>query len=395
MRVVPSFRYAPAPARLHLGDGALRQLAPEVERSGARRALIICGHTVAQRTELLQRVRDELGERLAGVFDVVEAESPLPSVEAAVERARAAEADLLIAIGGGSAVVTARAATILLAEGRDIHDLCTRYPPGEAPISPRLRQAKLPNIVVLTTPTTAANRSGAAVLDPVRRRRLELFDPKTRPQAILADGAALRTAPTDLFLKTATTTFCGAVTALQAPELNPFAEGDLRHALELSRICMPRLLSHPTDSVARVQLAAAALLSNRAADATSSGGGAGGVLTGIVHTLQARYDYAEQGPLTAAMLVPAMRFNREALSVGHVRLAAALGINSPSGDAAAEAVSAFLGGIGMARRLRDLGVPEADLDAIAGDAMQDFFLRSNPRPIREPAELVALIREAW
>lgn len=400
MQLTPSYRYAGSPVRIHAGRDALARLAEEVQRTGARRALVVCGQSVAHRTDLLGRVEEALGELYAGAFTGVQAESPLPSVEAGVEAARAAGADLILAVGGGSAVVTARALTILLGEGRSAHELCTQYPAGRPPLSPRLMQPKLPNIIVLTTPTGAANRAGAAVMDPVRRHRLELFDPKTRPAAVLLDAGALLTAPAPLYLSTATTTFCGVVGALQSPSLNPFGHADLRQALELLLAGMPALRARPEDGDVRVRLATAALLGNRAADAPS-GGGSSGVATGLAHQLHTRYHTIDQGAATAVLTVPGMRFNREVLADGQARLAALLGVRREgtsgleAAAAAADAVAGFLTSVGMPLRLRDLGVPEADLPAIAEDAMEDFFLRSNPRPVRDAAELVELLRRAW
>lgn len=400
MSLATTFRYTPSPARLYAGKDALRQLPAEVDRAGGKRALIVCGRSVAERTTLLDDLRGLLGERCAGVFSGVQAESPLPSVMAAVAAARGAEADLIIALGGGSTVVTARAATILLAERGTAHELCTQYPPGRPPVSPRLIRPKLPNIVVLTTPTTAANRAGAAVMDPERRHRLELFDPKTRPAAVFLDEAALLSAPLDLCLSTATTTFCGLAGALQASAINPFAHADLRQALSLSLTYMPRLRQDPADGETRVQLATAALLANRAIDA-SGGGGGGGVGTGIGHVLQVRYDGIDQGAAQAVLTPPAMRFNRAALAAGQARLAEALGARrdgmseDEAAEAAAGAVATFLGALGLPRRLRELNVPEADLDAIAAEAMTDFFLRNNARPVQDAAELLGVLREAW
>ena len=130
-------------------------------------------------------------------------------------------------------MVTARAITILMAEDGTPQELCTKYPPGQPPVSPRLLQPKLPNILVLTTPTNGANRGGAAVMDDKPPYRLEMFDPKARPTCIILDGEALLTAPLPLFLDTASNTFTAVVGGLQSPGLNPFAYADLRQALEL------------------------------------------------------------------------------------------------------------------------------------------------------------------
>src|SRR5688572_7477334 len=93
------------PLRLHAGVDALDQLNPEVQRQKARRAFVICGQTVANRTNLLERIRTQLGTLYAGVFDAMDKDSTWPAVQRGVDAARAADADLLIAVGGGSVIV--------------------------------------------------------------------------------------------------------------------------------------------------------------------------------------------------------------------------------------------------------------------------------------------------
>ena len=118
-------------------------------------------------------------------------------------------------------MVTARAITILMAEDGTPQELCTKYPPGQPPVSPRLLQPKVPNILVLTTPTNGANRGGAAVMDDKPPYRLEMFDPKARPTCIILDGEALLTAPLPLFLDTASNTFTAVVGGAPVPGTQP------------------------------------------------------------------------------------------------------------------------------------------------------------------------------
>ena len=127
---VNSFRDVAYPLRIHAGTDALQKLAEEVDRQRAKRAFIVCGQSVARHTNLLDRTKEALGERLAGVFDGAQAGSPLPSVENGVALAAEAGADLIVALGGGSAVVTTRAIIILLGEGGRAQDHATKYPPG-------------------------------------------------------------------------------------------------------------------------------------------------------------------------------------------------------------------------------------------------------------------------
>jgi hypothetical protein len=109
-------------------------------------------------------MRRILGDGCAGVFDEIEKDSTLPSVLAATAAARAANADLLISVGGGSVTQATRVVAILLAEKGAPHDLITQYPDNAPAISPKLLAPKLPIINVLTGADLRAEprRLGAA-----------------------------------------------------------------------------------------------------------------------------------------------------------------------------------------------------------------------------------------
>ena len=399
MDLTASFRYLSPAARLYAGVDALSNLYREAQRLESTRAFVVCSETVARTTNLLERTKEALGDLYAGSFDGAKRESPIPLVMAGVEAAKAAQADVIVAVGGGSAVVTARAITILMAEDGTPQELCTKYPPGQPPVSPRLLQPKIPNILVLTTPTNGANRGGAAVMDDKPPYRLELFDPKARPTCIILDGEALLTAPLPLFLDTATNTFTAVVGALQSPGLNPFAYADLRQALELSLEYLPRLVSNPDDPEPRIQLGAAAIISNRAADAPSGGGRGAGIT--LDRQIRYRYSHVGQGASNSVLLTTSMRHNREVALEGQARLADLMGVrtsgmsDAEAAEEATQAVDSFLRSIGVPSRIRDLDVPEADLEAIARDDAAQPSFGEGSRRITDAAELTRFLQEAW
>ncbi len=395
-----AFRFVGYPVRVYAGDGALDRLGDEADRLRFRRALVVCGQSVSRRTNLVARVKEALGDRLAGVFDGAQAGSPLPSVGLGVAAARQAGADAVIALGGGSAVVTARAITILLAEGGDAHHHATKYPPGQPPVSPRLLKPKLPNIAVVTTPTTAATRSGTAVIDPETGHRLEMFDPKTRPSAVFWDTEALLTAPAGLCRNAAAACYSGVVGGLQSrEELNPLAQGDLAQALALLRAGLPPVGGPDDTGPARVSLCAAAFLYNRAWDA-GAGGNALGVVSALAHTLDTRYPQCGHGAAYSIATAPGMRFNAEHNRAGQARLAVLLGV-APAGQEAAPGsevarrVEEFYRALGMPTRLRQVGVPRGDIPDIARDAMTDFGLHRNVWRVKDASELVELLEQMW
>ena len=400
MTLVKSFRHVGYPVRVHAGDNALDRLAEEADRTRARRAVVVCGKSVARRTNLLERVTGVLGERFAGVFDGVQSGSPLPSVELGTGLAREYGAELIVAVGGGSAVVTARAIIILLAEGGTAQQHATQYPPGQRPISPRLMQPKIPNIVVATTPTTATNRAGTAVIDPETQHRLEMFDPKTRPSAIVWDTEALLTAPVSLCLSAAGSMFSGVVGTLQSTGLNPLAEGDLLQALALLRRNMPLVKAGSGGGGPRLELCAASFLANRASD-SGAGGGSLSVVSALAHSLDTRYPDCDHGAAYSIATAPGMAFNREHNLAGQARFAEYMGVREGAMDdrqaarAAAERVAQIFRELEMPERLRDVGIPEADIPQIAQDAMTDFGLHRNIRPVEDAGELEQLLRKVW
>ncbi|MFB3120059.1 MAG: iron-containing alcohol dehydrogenase, partial [Stenotrophomonas maltophilia] len=293
-----------------------------------------------------------------------------------------------------------RAITIMLAEGGSLHDHATKYPPGERPISPRLMQPKVPNIVVLTTPTTAANRAGTAVTDSETGHRLELFDPKTRPVAVFWDTEALLTASPGLCLSAAGSLFSGVVAGLQSPSLNPLAEGDLTQALNLLLKNLKLVDSKPDNGPARLNLCAASFMYNRASDSGLTAG-ATGVVTALAHSLDARYPECDHGAAYSILTAPGMRFNQAHNPSGQARVASLMGVNTAdmaedaAAVAAAGAIADTFGDLGMPLRLRDVGVPWDGIEPIAEDAMTDFALHRNIRPVKEASELMELLREAW
>ncbi|HCL26596.1 MAG TPA: hypothetical protein DHW65_09670 [Dehalococcoidia bacterium] len=390
------FRFVGYPVRVHAGENAISKLPEEVDRARSQRVLVVCGQSVATKTDLVGRVKESLGERFVGVFDGGQTGSPLTSVLAGVAKAREVEADGIVALGGGSAVVTARGITILLAEKGTAQELCTQYPEGKPPVSPRLMAPKIPNFVVLTTATTAVTRAGTALIDSESGHRLELFDPKTRPAAVIWDDQALLTASPWLCLNATASCFTGVAAALQRTGLNPLAESDLLEALRLLKENLPLVKSQPGDPSVRTNLCAAAFLYNRATDA-GAGGSALGVVTALAHSLDTRYPECGHGDAYSILTAPGMRYNAEANAAGQARFARAMGVvkqgmdDAQAAAAGADAISELFSGLDLPSQLNQVGVPEDGIKIIAQDAMSDFGLHRNVRRVENVAELEGIL----
>jgi alcohol dehydrogenase class IV len=387
-----SFQHLAPPLRLFHGPESLGQLGRELDRLSSKRAVIFCGTSLARQGTLLEIVRSETGGRCAGVFTGVRAHSPVPSVVAAAEELKRLQADAVVAVGGGSAIVTARAASILAAEGSDVRDLCTTQDAKGGLKSPKLLAPKLPQLVIPTTPTTAAVKAGSAVFDPVEGSRLALFDPKTRALAVFVDARMLQSAPRALVASAGLNTFATAIEGLMSRAGNPLADALLMHAVRLLGQHLPDVAQHDEATV-RGELVLAAVLCGQGTDHTGAG-----ITTVLGHAIGARHEL-ENGTVNAIVLPHTLRFNAAAAAAGLAKVAAALGL--PPNDTelllptVVKAVQMIFSTLDLPPRLRDVGIPAAALPAIATTAMGDWFLRGNPRPVRDARELHEVLEAAW
>jgi alcohol dehydrogenase class IV len=397
------FRAVSYPLRLYSGKDALEKLPAELARHRARRAFIVCGRSVSRKTPLVGRLRSILGEELAGVFDEMEKESPLPAVLAARDAARAAEADLLIAVGAGSVIQATRVVAILLAETRPVEELITQYPENAPAVSPRLLAPKLPIVNVLTAATSAQNRAGSAVKDERLDHRMEFFDPKTRPVAVFWDSDALLTAPPSLARTTAASVFWRAAMNMGATTMTPLVEADRLEALRLARGALPRL-HDASDPAPRIELCAAAFLQNRDAD----DGGAlmerhwvGRVVYAFAAALFNAHAHVGQGEANSALTPGVMRNLGARDPEAMCRIAAGLdawreGDPVQEGpERAASALEETMRSIGMPTRLSELGIPRESLSEILEKSLKNFNADPKREFVRERELLWDVLQSTW
>lgn len=381
MKTLPSFQHITPPLRLFSGPESLGQLGRELERLNSRRAVLFCGSTLARQGSPLDLVRSAMGDRCAGVFSGVRAHSPLPAVEAAARELKRLEADAVIAVGGGSAIVTARAASILVVESGNARSLSTSRDAGGELRSPKLLAPKIPQLVVPTTPTTATVKAGSAVFDPETGERLALFDPKTRAQSVFIHPELVGSAPRPLVASASLNTLALAIEGLMSRAGDPLSDALLMHALRLLALHLAR--QSLDDALARSELVLAALMCGQGTDHTGAG-----ITTVLGHAIGARFR-VENGVANAIVLPHALRFNADAAVPGLEKIAAALGSDIIA------AVDSICRSLEIPRRLRDVGVPHAALPDIAARAMGDWFLRANPRRVQSAAEIEAVLEQAW
>jgi alcohol dehydrogenase class IV len=396
--------------RLHCAEGAIEtSLRSEVERLSAVRAFVVSSPSIASKTNTVARVEQALADAHAGTFAGIENDSTFRSVEAATAAAREAGADLIVAVGGGSVIVAARAVDIFLCEEVSPFDIMTQYPEGGRAVSPRLNAPKLPVINIVTTPTSAMNRAGTGLKNPDLNHRMEYFDPKTRPASIIWDWEALIATPFSILRSTATSTFITSWSSILRDEPNPLVNGDRQQAFRCARGGFLQLASNPDAIGPRLDLCAAAFLANRAEDDHAGpmigGGASGGFSTGdyaVSTAIHVRYPWVGQGEATSALLAASIRRSPTAPLEWVRRGAEALecwqdGMGAAEGqEAIARALEKLMRAMGMPTRVSELQFPRDDIPVIADETVKNFNANPGARSEDERiAASVALMEAAW
>ncbi len=379
-----TFRAVSHPLRVFSGEDALAHLPAELARAGASRAVVLCGRTVQDRTDLIARLRSLLGPRLAGVYADLGAGAPQRQVEAAADAVAALAGDALIAIGAGSVTKAARVVAIRLAEDGPLDALATRYDANGRGTSTRLPAPKLPIFNVLTAATTSQNRAGASIRDEAANRQLEFFDPKTRPRAVFWDARVLLTAPRSLTRSAAGMEYWwGLMNLAGGSDENPLVLASRRQAWAIAQEAMPRM-DDDTDWQVRVELCAAALLRTRDED---DGGVPLGVAPGSheirMHPVtRATYMLAQglfnagfgisQPGATMALAAPAVRAFGDlcpqvVADIGHL-----LGVADTSTAGVADALESRLRDFGFTLDLRAAGVSRESAAVVRAASLRTF-----------------------
>jgi len=255
-----------------------------------------------------------------------------------------------------------------------------------------LLAAKLPQLVIPTTPTTASVKAGRAIFDPVAGERLALFDPKTRVHAVFVHPDLVLSAPKDVVVSAALDALTLAIEGLTSRSGDPLSDAQLMHTVRLVAAHLPNV-ARGDELAPRAALMHAAILCGLGSDHTGAG-----MATVLGHAIGARHEVGN-GTVKAIVLPHVIRFNAGAAEPGLVKIAMSLNLPFAGGASSSAAVIAVLEGLfrdlGVPRRPRDAGVPHEALPEVASLGMGDWFLRGNPRPVRDASELQQVLEQAW
>lgn len=312
--------------RVHFGAGSLGKL--EEEARSSDRAFVVTGRTLNEKTDLVRRVEALLGGKHRGTFDAMGQHTPGSAVEKAAREARSV--DLLVSVGGGSVIDGTKAVSRELG-----------YPA---------------HVAVPTTLSGAEWAHRVGVTDEAKGRKAGFADPDSVPPVVILDPEVTLFTPERLWLSTGIRALDHAVEGVLFGGEHPVTDVTGFEGARRLVEYLPRSKKEPEDVDVRAELQVAAWLAYFGPLNTPMG---------LSHELGRRIGASYEVPhgITSCItLAPTLDRVRDSVAPDRwSKLRDALG-----GDPA-ERVASLVAELGLPSRLREFGVPEADIEGIAAE----------------------------
>lgn len=356
----------------YFGAGSISEIVNEAKKRAFQKAFVVTDpdlikFNVAQNvTKLL----DEAGLDYE-IFSDVKANPTVAVVKAGVEKFKASGADYIVAIGGGSSIDTAKAIGIIIAnpEYSDVTSL-------EGAVD-----TKNPSMPIIAVPTTAGTAAEVTInyviTDEEKKRKFVCVDPHDIPVIAVIDSSMMSSMPKGLTASTGMDALTHAIegyTTKGAWDLT-----DMMHIKAIEIISRSLRAACENDPIGREDMA----LGQYIAGMGFSNVGLG-VVHGMAHPLGAFYD-TPHGIANAVLLPYVMEYNAPCTGEKFKCIAEAMNVNTAGMNedeyrkAAVDAVKKLSKDIGIPEKLREIGVKEEDLPALAQSAFDDVCTGGNPR----------------
>lgn len=362
------------PTEVITGVGCLGQLGAVARRYG-QRALLVCGGGAMRRSGTLDRAQTLLGSEgvTTATYDRVSGEPSLDIVEGGIAAAREQDSQVIVGLGGGSAMDAAKAiAGLLLLPGtvRDYHQGRKIEGPG------------LPFIAIPTTAGTGAEVTKNAVLiDPTRDIKASIRDDTWFARAALVDPELTLSLPPSVTASTGGDALCQAIEAYVSVGAMPATDALATEAIRLLGGSLVRAFNDGQDIEARSNALYGSMLAGVALANARLGG-----VHGMAHPLGYRYNIPH-GTICGLLLPYVMKYSLAYATAKYSRVAALLGVDTrdmtreEAARKSVHAVEGILDALEIPRCLAPFGVTEDSFEVIIAESLPSGSLKHNPRPL--------------
>jgi len=355
------------PTKIIFGRGVFKQLGGEV-MSWGKRVLLVTGKSAMRRSGILDRAIEVMkSTRIKfSLFDRVEHDPSLETVEEGVKFLQDKKCDLIIGLGGGSAMDAAKAIASLAKQPGTVRE----YHAGK-----KIDREGLPFIAVPTTAGTGAEITNNSVLtDRKKTIKKSIRSPFMIAKVALVDPELTLSLSPQITAYTGMDAFTQALESYVTRTSNPVTDSLALQAIEVIFHNLPRAVQNGGNIEARERMALGSLLSAMAF--SNSGLGA---VHGLAHPIGAHFG-VPHGLACAVLLPHIIGFNLKARRDKFKHIAEKIGIERI--EDLPSAIKRFLEKINLPLDFRDYGISEADFPVIIAES-RSSSMSKNPREISD------------
>lgn len=376
------------------GTSASETLPVLVSRLGAQRVLLVASNSLARATGGFSALREALGSRCTGLVQDIRAHTPRADVMRTLDAARAADADLLVSLGGGSIIDACKVVQLALDQGIETERQLIEYAQqGDGTRGAKYGDLSLfteaPSIRQIAIPTTLSGAefsNNAGVLNTEVAAKEGYRASNLCPRSVIYDPALSLHTPEWLWLSTAIRSLDHAIEGYCSSDSHAYLDGHFLHAMRLFASSLPQTRSDSSDVAARSLNQQAVWLACCGLGTVSHGASHGigyilGSLCGVPH-----------GHTSCVMLPAVLAWNASEQPDKQEAIAAALGGRAESASAA---VAALVKNLGLPASLQEVGVARSQLAEIAERACRHPVVRNNPRRIAGADDVLEILELAW
>ena len=360
----------------YFGPGARKELPGVVERLGFKKALVVTDKGLMQFgvAKMVLDVMDEAGIAY-DIFDDVKPNPTVTNVKSGIEACKKAEADFIVAIGGGSSMDTAKGIGIVV-NNPEFSDIVSLEGVADT------KKKSLPIIALPTTAGTAAETTiNYVIIDESRQAKMVCVDPNDIPVCAIIDAELMYSLPKGLTAATGMDAMTHAIEGLITKAAWEMSDMFELKAIEMIYKYLPMAVNDPKNAEGRNGMAVAQYIAGMAFSNVGLG-----VDHGMAHPLSALFD-VPHGVACAMLLPTVMRFNAPVCLAKYEQIAKAVGVwqegmtLEQAADAACKAIEDLSAIVGTNKHLTDLGITEKDIPALAEQAINDVCTPGNPREV--------------
>jgi len=366
--------------------------------SGAGQSEKLAQHPLVQQHERIALITDEhlqntpyfdtccmpLKERLVFTDTQTVPDSSVRHINELGERIRAENITLLIALGGGSVMDTAKCAAVVAQKGGLVQDHAGYE---------RVQEILMPLLCIPTTAGTGAESTQFAVIkDHEANKKLVYVDKALIPTAAILDPLWLKTVPRSVTIATGVDALTHAIEAIASKVCNPHGEAWALRAIEIiiSQNALVQLVNDSSDENAANKMMIAANLAGHAISTCMLG-----ACHAMAHALGALHG-TPHGIANGLCLATVMKFNKSKVPNAYAQIGWALGGRGDVDELAQHSIertSEFVHQImGVPQKLSEVGIAETAIDALSKEAFTGMDLMTNPIQIKSADELVKLFK---